>query len=496
MSSDPQLPPEPPESEPSVLEPSDATEQDVIEQDVIEQSEETEQLLAKPKWPGLKSEALEDSEQDESEQDGFEGGEEVEIEEDESARDDVAEQDGAEQSEVSVPEAPEAEDSEPEDLADEEVADESDESREFAAEIADEISAVENSELETYDSEDWRDVEDVFGDGDAAEESQVERVPAGASAIEMVPPGPIRRSLARLLKGLVQLLNWVIVELEAEDIRQRPGAANSLGDRLTISNEELERLTPLRRTWRQVLLNLRSLLPTQLRRISDRNLGLIVATIVVIGGWSVVGDILPKPAKVPEPAIAQVPQEPPVAVTPEPEIPEAPQLPDVVEITPEPEVTPESVSTAEESGASDEDLAEELAEIDGDGNEAESSELALDDGAEELDEPILEMTPEQTLIAAIQGQVVETAQRYGDLGIVQSIQADFRRGRLLVRLDTDQWFDLTALEQDRLAADLFGRSLNLNFDKLEITSIDGVTLARSPVVGDSMVILQRNGAVL
>ncbi|MEM9246580.1 MAG: hypothetical protein AAGA67_12690, partial [Cyanobacteria bacterium P01_F01_bin.153] len=336
--------------------------------------------------------------------------------------------------------------------------------------------------------------------------NSIQPVPAGAAAIEMVPPGPIRRSLAWFLKALVRVLNWVITELEAEDIRQRPGTANSLDSRLTISKAELERLTPFRQVLRRVLLNLRSLLPGQLRRISDRNLGLIVATVVVVGGWSLVGDILPKPAPMPEPAIAQIP-EPPVTTTPEPEIPEAPQLPDVVEITPEPETVGKETDSGElaESGedVNGEEVAEEGAISEESASEDElaaeeedAEEVAEEQPATETEAPVLEMTPEQTLIAAIQDQVVDTAQRYGDSGIVQSIQADFRRGRLLVRINSAQWFELTALEQDRMAADLFGRSLNLNFNKLEITSVDGLTLARSPVVGDAMIILQRSGVIL
>ena len=349
---------------------------------------------------------------------------------------------------------------------------------------------------------------------DPAPEEVSEAIPEEPPALERVPPGIIRRSLAGVLRLVIKILNWLIVELEAEDIRQWPGAPNSIGKRLTITQTAQDELTPLRQIWRRVLLTVRAILPQKLQDVSDRNLGLIVATLVVVVGWTAVDGILPKPAPIPEQAIAQVPPEPPPVPTPEPEeeIPAAPQLPDVVEITP-----PLPPSTA-----LDKPLDKPLDTTDGEAPNPDSQAEELTDGSDEdsatgtelADAPLpdqappqeplssfekppaLEMTPEQSLIAAIQDQVVETAQQYGDSGIVRSIQADFRQGRLLVRIDSTPWFDLPATEQDQLAADLWARSLNLDFNKLEITTIEGVVLARSPVIGNTMVILQRQGTIL
>ena len=339
--------------------------------------------------------------------------------------------------------------------------------------------------------------------GDASFGEEVSQSESGE--VEVVPPGPIRRSLALVLRLIVRILNWVILELEAEDIRQQPEVATSLGSRLSTSEEELAKLTPLRRIWRRVLLSVRSLLPNQLREVSDRNLGIILATVLVVVGWTAVGNLLPQAAEIPEEAIAQVPPEMPVEAAEQEQVPEAPQLPDVVEITPEIEPDVETdVATTIDSGMEVEDgdelrviaEAEDKDDATDSADETALSSTNTTDAPEPEKPPVLEMTPEQSLIAAIQDQVVETAQRYGDSGIVQSIQADFRQGRLLVRIEPGQWFELTAAEQDRMAADLFGRSLNLDFNKLEITTVDGVTLARSPVVGDTMVILQRKGIVL
>ncbi len=345
---------------------------------------------------------------------------------------------------------------------------------------------------------------------DPAPEEVSEAIPEEPPALERVPPGIIRRSLAGVLRLVIKILNWLIVELEAEDIRQRPGAPNSIGKRLTITQTAQDELTPLRQIWRRVLLTVRAILPQKLQDVSDRNLGLIVATLVVVVGWTAVDGILPKPAPIPEQAIAQVPPEPPPVPTPEPEeeIPAAPQLPDVVEITPP--LPPSTASEETEGEEAGETQAEEL--IDGDdGGSAAETELGdnLADNPDRPEQatpqeplssfekpPALEMTPEQSLIAAIQDQVVDTAQQYGDSGIVRSIQADFRQGRLLVRIDSTPWFDLPATEQDQLAADLWARSLNLDFNKLEITTVEGVVLARSPVIGNTMVILQRQGTIL
>ncbi|MEM1427258.1 MAG: hypothetical protein AAGF75_11990, partial [Cyanobacteria bacterium P01_H01_bin.130] len=322
-------------------------------------------------------------------------------------------------------------------------------------------------------------------------------IPEEPPALERVPPGIIRRSIAEVLRLLIKILNWLIVELEAEDIRQRPGAPNSLGQRLTITQTEQDELTPLRRIWRRVLLIVRELLPQQLQEISDRNLGVIVATVVVVVGWTAVDGILPKSAPIPEQAIAQVPSEPPPVTTPAPEeIPAAPKLPDVVEITPPlpPSTALEETATAESTDGDDKGSAAET-EL-GDNPDRPEQATPQEPLSSFEKPPALEMTPEQSLIAAIQDQVVETAQQYGDSGIVRSIQADFRQGRLLVRIDPTPWFDLPATEQDQLAADLWARSLNLDFNKLEITTVEGVILARSPVIGNTMVILQRQGAIL
>lgn len=107
--------------------------------------------------------------------------------------------------------------------------------------------------------------------------------------------------------------------------------------------------------------------------------------------------------------------------------------------------------------------------------------------------PKLDLTPEQSLIAAIQDQVAEITNQYAN-GLIQSIQANFRGSRLIVQVGED-WYELSRDRQNKLANEMLERAQELDFSKLEITSTQGNLLARSPVVGTQMVILQRRAAL-
>ena len=104
-------------------------------------------------------------------------------------------------------------------------------------------------------------------------------------------------------------------------------------------------------------------------------------------------------------------------------------------------------------------------------------------------QPTPELTPEQSLIAAIQNQVAEITGQYGN-GMIKSIQANFPGSRLVVKV-SDGWYDLKEPKQNKLADDILRRSKELDFSKLEITDMKGTLLARSPVVGSNMVIVKR-----
>lgn len=105
----------------------------------------------------------------------------------------------------------------------------------------------------------------------------------------------------------------------------------------------------------------------------------------------------------------------------------------------------------------------------------------------------LRLTPEQRLIAAIQEQVAEITNQYAD-GLIQSIQADFLGSRLVVTLGA-AWYDLTANKQNQVANEVLGRSRRLDFSQVELLDASGELVARSPIVGSEMVILQREPAI-
>ncbi|MEG5058928.1 hypothetical protein QUB60_13160 [Microcoleus sp. A2-C5] len=99
------------------------------------------------------------------------------------------------------------------------------------------------------------------------------------------------------------------------------------------------------------------------------------------------------------------------------------------------------------------------------------------------------LTPEQSLIAAIQTQVADITNRLGG-GLVKSVQADFSIGLLTVKVAED-WYKLSEVEQNQLANQMWKEANSLDFSKLQIANLQGKLIARSPVVGSEMIILER-----
>ena len=99
------------------------------------------------------------------------------------------------------------------------------------------------------------------------------------------------------------------------------------------------------------------------------------------------------------------------------------------------------------------------------------------------------LTPEQSLIAAIQNQVAEITNRLGG-GLVESVQANFSSSILTVKVAED-WYKLSEVEQNQLATKMWKEANSLDFSKLEIANREGKLIARSPVVGSEMIILDR-----
>ena len=102
--------------------------------------------------------------------------------------------------------------------------------------------------------------------------------------------------------------------------------------------------------------------------------------------------------------------------------------------------------------------------------------------------PKLKLNPEQGLIAAIQEQVAQITNEYAD-GLIISLEANFISSRLIVKASND-WYQLDPELQEEAANEILGRARKLDFKKLEITDLEGKLVARSPVVGQKMIILQ------
>jgi hypothetical protein len=111
--------------------------------------------------------------------------------------------------------------------------------------------------------------------------------------------------------------------------------------------------------------------------------------------------------------------------------------------------------------------------------------------------PVVELTPEQALLAAIENQfsditiaVKNTQDKNIISQLIKPLQANFRTSDLTVKI-SDIWYNLEKSQQDKLAADILQRSQELNFIHLEVVDFQEKIIARSPVVGNKMIIFKR-----
>lgn len=104
-----------------------------------------------------------------------------------------------------------------------------------------------------------------------------------------------------------------------------------------------------------------------------------------------------------------------------------------------------------------------------------------------LPEPPL--TPEQSLIAALQEALNDLLKQYPE-GLITGMQADFAEDRLVVTLG-DGWYELSPSRQDSLANYIWQRSRRLDFKNVEMLSGDRTLIARNPVIGEQVIILER-----
>ena len=243
----------------------------------------------------------------------------------------------------------------------------------------------------------------------------------------------------KLLRGTIGTLEGAVEKLETQPA---PGTRETPG------------------FWGGILAKIRSLLPENLSaKLSDTALTGIIAAISVILIWTTSTVLTNKPTEV-----ATVP---PVKETPSPTITTPP-----AEIIPEPQPPVEITPPAAEIPPPEPEPIPEP--------EPEPTPTPT---------PILELTPEQQLIAAIENQVGEISDRFAS-GLIKSIQANFSTSNLTVKI-SDDWYTLKESQQNKLAADILQRSKELDFSHLEITDSQNRLVARNPVVGTEIVIFKR-----
>lgn len=109
-----------------------------------------------------------------------------------------------------------------------------------------------------------------------------------------------------------------------------------------------------------------------------------------------------------------------------------------------------------------------------------------------VEEPPPPPEPERKQIIEVQSQVAQVFDQYSQ-DIVQSVQANFQAERLVIKV-SDRWFELSRSEQNQLGTDALERSRKLDFPKLEIRDQSDQLLAREPVVGANIIVLQRRTA--
>lgn len=105
-------------------------------------------------------------------------------------------------------------------------------------------------------------------------------------------------------------------------------------------------------------------------------------------------------------------------------------------------------------------------------------------------EPELTFTPEQTLVAALQGKIADLINK-DEADIVNVIKVDLPTSSLVVKMK-DNWYELNESRQNKLANEILQRSRKLNFSKLELKDSQGTLVARNPVIGEQIIILQSN----
>ncbi len=270
------------------------------------------------------------------------------------------------------------------------------------------------------------------------------------------PPKPqnlsfLQTQSVKLLRGIIRVSENAIAQIESAP-----------------PVDPADNFAQLRQLWSAILAPIRFLLPSSLsEKLSDLGLTSIIVGLLaaIVGTTTLFSNFSP-------PQVATIPDEPiPVVTTPEPE----------------PTITnpPELIAPSEESKPIEVIPTPEI-EV------TPTPEIEVTPVPEPIaptPTPKVELTPEQSLIASIQEQITQASKHFSD-GLIQSVKANFAGGSLVVQVK-DDWYSLGQSKQDKLAQKLRDEAQQLDFTHLEITDTQGTLLARSPVVGDNMIVFRR-----
>lgn len=242
-----------------------------------------------------------------------------------------------------------------------------------------------------------------------------------------------------------------------------PGAAAKPAPKPAPARDGQSLLQKVGLLWQSIVRLVRSILPASVsQKLPDPILNAAIAAILIIAVNLTLNLFSGKPAE----KIAEVPV---------PEVSEAPEtFSDFV--APETPAIPDAIAPSEPKSTKFKSKLPDLV--------APEAPQAV-----EIVQPP-PLTPEQSLIAALQNQVAEVTNRLGG-GLVKSVQANFSSSILTVSIAED-WYKLSEVEQNRLANQMWQEANSLDFSKLEIANLEGKLIARSPVVGSEMIVLERS----
>jgi hypothetical protein len=229
--------------------------------------------------------------------------------------------------------------------------------------------------------------------------------------------------------------------------------------------------------WQSLVGWLRSRLPASVNeKLSDTVLNGAIAAILIVAIGTIITIL---PGKSPETAVVSSPEPLKTAVVSSPEALET-------TVSPSPETSETTVSPSPEASETTVSPSPEA-------SETNLPELVVTEEAKpaEITPPLPpKLTPEQQLIITIQNQVTEITKQLGG-GLIQSIKVNFPSNLLTVKV-VDDWYNIGKNEQDQLVNKIFQQTQELEFKKLEITNSQGKLIARSPVIGSEMIILERH----